>query len=88
MTVFHRRAAQSARPDTVACKASILGYMRDLSFRYITCAAVVVIVYWPSNPRHEMIYMLIYTTGHVQTGVARWSSWARRGFGQHVRLGS
>ena len=40
-------------------EASILGYMRDLSFCYITRAAVVGIVYWPSNPRHEMIY----TTG-------------------------
>ena len=33
--------------------------MRDLSISYITCAAVVVIVYWPSNPRHG----IIYTTG-------------------------
>ena len=39
--------------------ASILGYMRDLSFCYITCEAVVITVYWPSNPRHE----IIYTTG-------------------------
>ena len=31
--------------------ASILGYMLDLSFCYITCAAGVVTVYWPSNPR-------------------------------------
>ena len=38
----------------------ILGYTLDLSFCYVTCAAVVVIVYWPGNPRHE----LIYTTGH------------------------
>ena len=36
----------------VSLWASILGYMLDLSFCYITCAAVVVIVYWPSNPRH------------------------------------
>ena len=40
--------------------ASILGYMRDLSFSYITCAAVAVIVYWPSNPRHGIIYILLY----------------------------
>ena len=33
--------------------------MLDLRFCYITCAAVVVTVYWPSNPCHEMIY----TTG-------------------------
>ena len=33
-----------------------LRYMLDLRFCYITCAAVVVIVYWPSNPRHEIIY--------------------------------
>ena len=32
--------------------ASILGYMLDLRFCYITCAAVVVIGYWPSNPLH------------------------------------
>ena len=31
--------------------ASILGYTLDLRFCYITCAAVVVIGYWPSNPR-------------------------------------
>ena len=39
--------------------ASILGYtsMLDLSFCYITCAAVVVTVYWPSNPRHEIIIL-------------------------------
>ena len=36
--------------------------MRDFSFSYITCAAVVVTVYWPSNPRHE----IIYTTGQPQ----------------------
>ena len=41
-------------------EASIFGYMLDLSFCYITCAAVVVIVYWPSNPRHEITYT-IYT---------------------------
>ena len=28
--------------------------MLDLSFCYITCAAVVVIVHWPSDPRHEI----------------------------------
>ena len=30
--------------------------MRDLRFCYITCVAVDGIVYWPSNPRHEIIY--------------------------------
>ena len=36
--------------------AHSLGYMRDLGFRYITCAAVVGIVYWPSNPCLAIIY--------------------------------
>ena len=49
-----------AERDTLKRKASILGYKRDLSFCYITCAAVVGIVYWPSNPRHEIIYTYIY----------------------------
>ena len=40
--------------------------MLDLSFCYITCAAVVVTVYWPSDPRHEIIYT-IYTTGQSPT---------------------
>ena len=39
---------------------STLGYMRDLSFVYITRVAVVAIVYWPSNPCHEIIYIYIY----------------------------
>ena len=41
--------------------------MLDLRFCYITCAAVVVTVYWPSNPRHE----IIYTTGHAELGFNR-----------------
>ena len=40
--------------------------MLDLSFCYITCAAVVVTVYWPSNPRHE----IIYTTGPPAVAVS------------------
>ena len=42
--------------EVVKTTASTLGCMPDLSFCYITCAAVVVIVYWPSNPRDSVIY--------------------------------
>ena len=45
----------------VVCVESVPGQypwlMLDLRFSYITCAAVVVTVYGPSNPRHEIILL-------------------------------
>ena len=43
-------------------QASILGYMLDLNFCYITCAAVVVIVYWPSNTMPLWPYQTVLPT--------------------------
>ena len=51
---------------TTALRGQYPWLMFDLSVCYITCAAVVVTVYWPSNPRHE----IIYTTGRHRVSYA------------------